>query len=108
VEDAEQRIPNVPVRERLVRQRARAGDFHHDIGIRRQGQQFRQIPPGVWWSGWRERLVKSEMIDHQPRARVPLRQSVALLKPSRAREVDWYGMLRGGGQNSVETGISRV
>jgi hypothetical protein len=43
VEEASQRIPDVLVGERCVRQRAGAADFHGHVGVRRQGQQRGQV-----------------------------------------------------------------
>src|SRR6185503_13921544 len=67
VEDAGERIPDVLVREWLVRQRAGAGDLHRDVGIWRERQQLRQIGPRLRRRGWLARLRQAEMADHQLR-----------------------------------------
>src|SRR5262249_42875660 len=43
IEDATQRLPNVFVRERLVRKRAGAGDLDDDVGVGGELEQLRQF-----------------------------------------------------------------
>jgi len=43
VEDAKERVPEIFVREGLVRQRAGPADLHRDVVVGRQGQQLWQI-----------------------------------------------------------------
>jgi hypothetical protein len=54
VEDAKERVPEICVREGLVRQRAGPADLHRDVVVGRQGQQLWQIGERV---GGGRRLV---------------------------------------------------
>jgi hypothetical protein len=67
VEDAKERVPDVSVKEGLVRQLAGAADFHCDVVVDRQGEQLRQFGERLRRRRWLVRLRQAKMIDHQPR-----------------------------------------
>src|SRR5215831_16433037 len=46
-----------------VRQGAGAADFHHHVGILRQGQELGQGCERLWWRGGLERLRQAEMVN---------------------------------------------
>ena len=80
VEDAAERIPDVLVWERLVRQGAGAADLDRDVGVRGQRQHLRQFGKGLRRRRRRGRLLQPEMVDHQLRVGVARRQLARLLQ----------------------------
>ena len=69
-EDAAERVPDVLIGKRIVRQRARAGDFDRHIWVGRERQHFRQIGPGlrgrrVLGNGKSRRARIAEGADHR-------------------------------------------
>ena len=74
IEDTAERIPDVTIREGLVRERASAADFHRNIIVGGQSQQFWQIGERLRGRRRLVRLRQAEMVDHQPRVGISRRQ----------------------------------
>ncbi len=108
VEDAGERVPDVRVGERLVRQRAGAADLDADVVVRRQRQHVRQIGPRLRRRRRLERLLQPEMVDHHHRARIAGDQSLELVEPAPAEQVDRQRMPRRRGQHPVHPGIGGI
>ena len=78
-EHAAERVPDVLVREGIVRQRARAADFDCDVIVGRERQQLWQIGERIRRRRRLVRLWQAKMVDYQPRIRVSRRQLPGLV-----------------------------
>jgi hypothetical protein len=79
VEDAPERIPDVPIRERIMRQGASSGDLDRDVGVGSQCQHLWQVGERLHGRRWLERLLEPEVVDHQLRVGIARGQLADLI-----------------------------